>query len=105
MADRKNTHGQEDLEGADNAVALKDVGTGWRVCHPTAPNHTERAVEALQMAVGSEALQMLVGSEETVKNFYTDAAPRLNEVAKNSGGDTRRPFRVVHKSTESRNVP
>ena len=42
-ADHLNTHGQEDIEGADYPVVFKDVGTGWLDCHPTASNNTEDA--------------------------------------------------------------
>ena len=71
-----NTHGQEDIEGADYAVVFKDMGTGWLDCHPTTSNNTEDAVEALQT---------LVGADEKVKSFYTDAAPELNKAAKKLG--------------------
>ena len=41
-ADHLNTHGQEDIEGADYAVVFKDVGTGWLDCDPTASNNNAR---------------------------------------------------------------
>ena len=75
-ADHLNSHGQEDIEGADVAVSSKDVGTRWLDCHPTASTHTEEAVEVLQM---------LVGSEKNVQNFYIDAVPALNAAAKRLG--------------------
>ncbi len=75
-----NTHGQEDLEGADYAVVLKDVGTGWLDCRPTPTNNTEEAVEALQMFVGADPLR-------------------------NSDGDARWHSQADHKPTGSQNGP